>query len=101
MDREFMNSTDLGIQITADALERRALTRTTIFLKQARLLFSNEVGPIWCGVLDITNAGAGVRLANLELLPIDFDLSFDNFRTVRKCRLVWRKNSFLGIAFKN
>jgi hypothetical protein len=96
-----MDKTVLDAITYASASERRALTRTNILLKQARLLFSNEVGPIWCGVLDITNAGAGMRIASIELLPIDFDLSFDNFRTVRKCRLAWRQNDFLGAAFLN
>jgi len=37
----------------------------------------------------------------LNVLPPNFELSFDNFRTVRKCRLIWRRGDFIGIAFEN
>ena len=30
-----------------------------------------------------------------------FDLTFDNFRTIRRCRLIWREGDFLGLAFEN
>ena len=36
----------------------------------------------------------------LSVLPTSFDLTFDNFRT-RKCRLIWRRGDFLGVAFEN
>jgi hypothetical protein len=32
-------------------------------------------------------------------MPLDFELSFDGFRTVRKCRLIWRQDEFFGVAF--
>ncbi len=54
-----------------------------------------------CGVTDITNAGAGIRTQGLAVLPLNFELSFDNFRTIRKCRLIWRDGNFLGVAFEN
>ena len=52
-------------------------------------------------VRDVTNAGAQIRLNGLNVLPPNFELSFDNFRTVRKCRLIWRRGDFIGIAFEN
>jgi hypothetical protein len=30
----------------------------------------------------------------------DFDISFDNFRTMRRCRLIWREGDFVGAAFE-
>jgi hypothetical protein len=54
-----------------------------------------------CTVRDVTNVGAGIRAPNLQIMPLDFALSFDNFRTVRKCRLIWRQEDFLGVAFES
>jgi hypothetical protein len=78
--------------------ERRAIGRTQIN-RNALLFFSSRAGAFPCCVRDVTNAGAGVRLEALHVLPVDFDLSFDNFRTVRKCRLIWRESDFVGVAF--
>jgi hypothetical protein len=48
-----------------------------------------------------TNVGAGIRAQDLKILPLSFALSFDNFRTVRMCRLIWRQGDFLGVAFES
>jgi hypothetical protein len=52
-------------------------------------------------VRDVTNLGAGLNLTNLKLLPADFDLSFDNFRSVRKCHLMWREGNAAGVKLIN
>jgi hypothetical protein len=78
--------------------ERRSLDRTEI-LKGALLFFSNSAGVHTCTVRDVTNSGAGIRGHGLKVLPLNFELSFDNFLTVRKCRLIWRQGEFLGAAF--
>ena len=82
-------------------VERRAKPRTTIN-RNAQLLFlaPNEVRP--CCVRNITNDGAGIQVsANLKTLPLRIGISFDRFRTMRKCRLIWRKGDFLGVAFES
>jgi len=35
----------------------------------------------------------------LNVLPVEFDLSFDNFRTIRGCRMIWRDGDFVGVEF--
>jgi hypothetical protein len=80
--------------------ERRSVGRTRI-LKGALLFFSEKNGVQSCTVRDVTNRGAGIRAQNLPILPLDFALSFDGFRTVRKCRLIWRQEEFIGVAFEN
>jgi hypothetical protein len=51
-------------------------------------------------VRDISDRGIGVRLhINLPLLPVDFKISDDGFRTARKCRLIWRQSNFIGAEF--
>ena len=78
--------------------ERRSIGRTRI-VKGALLFFSGQTGVRSCCVMDITNRGACIRTQDLALLPLNFELSFDNFRTIRRCRLVWRDGDFMGVAF--
>jgi hypothetical protein len=80
--------------------ERRTVTRTTIS-KDALLFFDKARGVLTCRVQDVTNAGAGIELHGLNLLPLDFELSFDKFHTIRECRVVWRQGDFVGVAFQN
>jgi hypothetical protein len=81
-------------------IERRSVGRTAAS-KGALLFFSAQRGVFACEVHDVTNLGAQIRLSGLNVLPPNFELSFDNFRIVRKCRLIWRRGDFIGIAFEN
>ncbi|MGZ5870947.1 MAG: hypothetical protein ACXWKP_02425 [Bradyrhizobium sp.] len=69
--------------------------------KAASLFFGGRTGMRSCGVsvTDITNGGAGIYTQGLAVLPMTFELAFDNFR--RKCRLIWRDGNFFGVAFEN
>src|ERR1700680_828270 len=69
--------------------DRRSIGRTKI-AKSALLFFSGQTGVRSCAVTDITNVGACIHLRGLPVLPLNFDLSFDKFRTSRKCLLIWR-----------
>ncbi len=80
--------------------ERRSVGRTKV-AKSASLFFGPQRGVFGCSIRDVTNIGAGIRLHNINVLPPDFELSFDNFHTIRKCRLVWRQGDFTGVAFQN
>ena len=78
---------------------RRELSvgRTTID-RHALLFFAGQSGVHGCCVRDVTNQGAGIRLNGLNIVPLDFDISFDNVRNVRRCRLIWRDGDFVGVA---
>jgi hypothetical protein len=76
--------------------ERRSIGRTSVN-RNALMFLSSQAGVHACCVRDVTNLGAGIRLAGLKILPLDFDLSFDNFRTMRKCRLIWREDDLIGV----
>jgi hypothetical protein len=54
-----------------------------------------------CAVYDVTNSGARIGLQGPKVIPPEFALSFDNFRSVRMCRLAWRQGDFLGAAFES
>ena len=83
-----------------DEFDRRSIGRTRI-AKGASLFFNTQVGVRACFVRDVTNVGAGIRMHELPMLPLSFKLSFDNFRTARACRLIWRDGDFIGVAFEN
>ena len=80
--------------------DRRSTERTRIS-KGALLFFAGRSGVFSCTVYDVTNSGAGIRLHDLKIIPLEFALSFDNFRSLRKCRLVWREGDFFGAAFES
>ncbi len=80
--------------------DRRSTDRTSTS-KPAELLFGKQTGEHACDVevRDLTDGGAGIYKPGLAVLPLNFELSFGNFR--RKCRMVWRKGNFFGVAFED
>jgi hypothetical protein len=81
-------------------IERRAVGRTTINRDASLFFMDRENAHAGC-VRDATNYGAGIRLNDLNILPFNFAISFDNFRTMRRCRLIWRNGDFVGVAFES
>jgi hypothetical protein len=81
-------------------VERRAIARTTIS-KSALLFFDEQRGLFTCHVRDIAKGGAGIRLQDLNILPLNFELTFDNFHNVRRCQVIWRNGDLVGVAFKD
>jgi hypothetical protein len=49
----------------------------------------------------LNHLGASLRLNGLNIVPSEFGTSFDNFRTMRCCRLIWRDSDFVGVAFES
>ena len=84
---------------TSAPTRRTALHWPHADYRDASLFFPGCAGIFACGIRDVTNQGAGIRLTGLNLLPVHFDLSFDNFRTSRRCHLVWRDGDFVGVEF--
>ena len=76
--------------------ERRKITRTRV-LKGAKLLLGKS-SVRDCVVRDLTNAG--VEVPNTIDLPEVLDLTFNDGRSLRPCRLVWRKINKTGVEFK-
>jgi hypothetical protein len=80
--------------------DRRSIGRTKI-AKSALLFLSGQTGVRPCAVTDITNKGARIHMRGLPVLPLNFELSFDNFRASRKCLLMWRERDCAGVAFES
>jgi hypothetical protein len=81
-------------------IERRAVGRTTIN-RDVLMFFKGQDRVHPCCVRDVTNLGASLRLNGLNILPTEFGISFDNFRTMRRCRLIWRDGDSAGAAFES
>ena len=81
-------------------VERRVFGRT-IINHGVMIYIAGLEGVHACCVRDVTNHGAGIRITGLNILSSDFGMSFDNFRTTRRCRLIWRYGDFIGAAFES
>jgi hypothetical protein len=81
------------------AIERRAIVRTRVDASGG-VLPLGQFTLLPCDVLDLTDRGARLDVGRLGAqLGDEFDFSFDKFRTIRKCRLVWQRASFVGVSF--
>jgi hypothetical protein len=81
-------------------LERRTKGRTAIN-HGAVVFFEGAIGVFSCRVCNVTNDRACIGLSGLNIVPPVFDLSFDNFRTTRRCRLIWRNRGLVGVVFES
>ena len=82
-----------------DEFERRASERKP-YNRGALLRIAGLNNLFQLTVRDISHRGIGMRLhIGLPLLPVDFTISDDGFRTAQKCRLIWRESSFIGAEF--
>jgi hypothetical protein len=79
----------------AGSFDRRLMKRTHI-ARRAQLFLGGQDRVHSCWVRDVTNVGAGIATKNLSAVPLNFELSFDNFRTIRKCQLIWRNGTWSG-----
>ena len=53
-----------------------------------------------CAAYNFTETGARIHSNRLRLLPINFYVTFDNFRTIGRCRLAWRYRDHVGVVFE-
>jgi hypothetical protein len=77
--------------------DRRNVTRTRI-LRGAKIIAPRKP-IIHCTVQNITSGGACLKVANTYGLPDDFELTFEQGRTRRACRVAWRTADQVGVAF--
>lgn len=78
--------------------ERRRLARHVVF-KSARIGYGDQLSLIDCTVRNLTSDGACLQFATTLQTPDSFELSFDNFRSTRVCRVAWRQTDRLGVCF--
>jgi PilZ domain len=79
--------------------ERRGVGRTRV-LRNAKIIVPRRASIIYCTVQNITSGGACLKVANTYGLPETFELTFEQGRTRRACRVVWRTADSVGVAFE-
>ena len=83
-----------------DQDRNRRLVKRTRVLRNAKIIVPRRSPVIHCTVQNITSGGACLQLANTYGMPETFELTFEHGRTRRACRVVWRTNDELGVAFE-
>ncbi len=83
----------------AEKEDRRAVKRTRVS-RNAKIIVPRRSPVIYCTVENITGSGACLKLASTFGVPETFDLTFEHGRTRRWCRVIWRTNDKLGVAFE-
>lgn len=78
--------------------ERRAVQRTRV-LRNAKIILDHRTSIISCTVKNLSSLGACLSVASTYRLPDTFELTFEHGRSRRLCRVIWRTNDKLGIAF--
>jgi hypothetical protein len=66
-------------------------------LKHGVISFQGATVP--CFVLNISNGGAGLVLANDVSVPFVFDLEIDGEKIRRRCLAIWRNDRQMGVSF--
>ncbi len=87
-------------EVAEDPDDRREFVRTWVY-RSALLSISGQITGQPCSVRDYTVKGASIRLNGIALLPLEFQISFDGFRTCEPCRLIWRDGDFAGLLFQS
>ena len=78
--------------------ERRQAPRTRV-RKSAQFIFEPDHSVLNCVVCDLSSAGAFLQIPTLPELPEHVELSFDSFRSARRCRVQWRTENNIGVSF--
>jgi hypothetical protein len=78
--------------------ERRAVQRTKV-LRNAKIILDHRAPVISCTVKNLSSRGACLSVASTYRLPDTFDLTFEHGRSRRVCRVIWRTNDKMGVAF--
>jgi hypothetical protein len=84
-------------QVQAPMHDRRSVGRTRLS-KGAKILANRATIP--CTIVDLTNGGACIHIEDAREVPDRFELSFGNRHARRACRVTWRANNHLGVAFE-
>jgi hypothetical protein len=79
-------------------VERRRKPRART-LKSARIVFNHHRSVIDCTVRNLSPLGACLNAASAIGIPDTFDVIFDADHSVRPCRMVWHKETQLGVEF--
>ncbi len=78
-------------------VENRRATRRRV-LKSATIEF--DQGAYSCAVRNLSETGAALDVPYALAIPREFTLTMDTDQVNRHCRVIWRKENRLGVAFE-
>lgn len=78
--------------------ERRRNARTYV-CKEAQILGADRHKATGCTVRDLSARGACLEVDDRNATPQFVDLSFDWFRSSRRCEVKWHSAGRIGVAF--
>jgi hypothetical protein len=79
--------------------DRRTATRTRV-LRNAEIILNDRGTVVHCTLLDLNKLGARLSFGSTRSISEAFELTLDNARTRRKCRVIWRTGTQLGVSFE-
>jgi hypothetical protein len=82
-----------------DGMERRRHVRMRTF-KSARILLNAHHSAIDCMVRNLSESGARLNVASSIGIPERFDVIFDADKSIRGCRMVWHRDTQIGVEFE-
>jgi hypothetical protein len=65
----------------------------------ARLMKAADLSDRQCTVIDISEAGARLRVEDPQFVKPQFQLKFDRTSPGRACKVAWKKGDVIGIKF--
>ena len=68
-------------------------------LKGAKIAFQGHGAAINCIVRNLSETGACLKVESPIGIPETFDLVFESDQSGRPCRVVWRKDTQIGVKF--
>ena len=80
--------------------ERRDVTRTRIRRNAEIVVARRGVEKVQVTLQNLTSTGACLTLSSTSMVPDTFDLTFDQGRSCRPCRVKWRSGDQLGVSFE-
>ena len=80
--------------------ERRDVTRTRIRRNAEIVVARRGVEKMQVTLKNLTSTGACLTLSSTWMVPDTFDLTFDQGRSCRPCRVKWRRGDQLGVSFE-
>jgi hypothetical protein len=92
--QELLATNDNDGDVGAD---RRKAPRT--WMRKKAAIRTRGGSLMHCMVKDLSRQGACLQIASTLGIAGDVELSFDNFHSMRVCRVVWRSTDQLGVAF--
>jgi hypothetical protein len=79
--------------------ERRRAQRTRV-LKGAKIMFNQCASTMDCTMRNVSDRGACLQVATPVGIPATFELSLDDGRLRRPCRLAWQGADRIGVVFE-